>query len=377
MKTKGRLILVAALAAGASALVGCGKGASDNSGAGSTEDVGSVSLALQLASGGVINTFSYSLTGPSSKTGTIDVSQSTTVSAVIGPIAAGSGYVVSLTGTTTDGTTTCTGTSGMFTVTPKMTAAVTVGIACRKAATTGSVLISGVLNFCPSIDSVSANPPQGTSIAIFASAHDNDNAPSPLSYHWTTSSGTLSDANAQNPTLTCTAPGNVTLTVTATDGDPACSDTFTLLVACPPDSALGDPAWVEIGANNQAIARLITPYRRLSVDHRRRHDVADEPARRPGHRADPPEHQRSGDHGDDRQHQAVGVPGVDLRIQPPRGRDGGDGRGPEPAASEGQPAAHRRPRRQRLPARDRQPLAGVQRSGRSTRSRWSRPPQPR
>src|SRR5690348_9771610 len=124
MKTNGRLILVAALAAGVSALSGCGKGAAENNGAGSTEDVGSLSLALQLSSGGVINSFSYSLTGPSSKTGTIDVSQSTTVSAVLGPVASGSGYVISLTGTTTDGTTTCTGTSGMFTVTPKMTTAV-------------------------------------------------------------------------------------------------------------------------------------------------------------------------------------------------------------------------------------------------------------
>jgi len=260
MKMNGRLLLIAALAAGASALTGCGKGAAESNGPGPTEDVGSVTLALQLGSGGVINTFSYSLTGPSTKSGTIDVSHSTTVSAVIGAVPAGSGYVISLAGATTDGTTTCTGTSGMFTVTARMTTAVTVAISCKQASTTGSVFINGTINICPAVDSVSANPPQGASIAVFASAHDSDAGPSPISYHWTTSSGTLSDANTQNPTLTCTAPGNVTLTVTATDSDPGCGDSFTLLVACPPDSALGDPAWVEIGANNQAIARLITPY---------------------------------------------------------------------------------------------------------------------
>jgi hypothetical protein len=44
------------------------------------------------------------------------------------------------------------------------------------------------------------------------------------------------------------------------DGDAGCTDTFNLLLTCPSESAVGAQAWVEIGANSQAIARLITPY---------------------------------------------------------------------------------------------------------------------
>ncbi|MCL2448055.1 MAG: metallophosphoesterase, partial [Polyangiaceae bacterium] len=63
-----------------------------------------------------------------------------------------------------------------------------------------------------------------------------------------------------NPTFTCAAPGSASLTVTVSDGDPGCNTTFNLPVTCPDDSALAETAWVEIGANNQASARLLTPY---------------------------------------------------------------------------------------------------------------------
>ena len=67
-------LVLTALCAGGSLLAGCGLGASD----GATTDtpggaVGSVALALQLAPGITINTFSYSLTGPSSRMGSINV----------------------------------------------------------------------------------------------------------------------------------------------------------------------------------------------------------------------------------------------------------------------------------------------------------------
>ena len=100
----------------------------------------------------------------------------------------------------------------------------------------------------------------GNVIALSSSADDPDNGPHPLSYHWTAPSGTFSDATAQNPTFTCAAPGLASLTLTVTDGDPSCDDSFNVIVACPPDAALAETAWVEMGANNQAIARLLTPY---------------------------------------------------------------------------------------------------------------------
>jgi hypothetical protein len=262
MKKISRLIVALPLAAAALGLVSCSSGAPEEKpGTGANEEnAGSVSLALQLASGSTVNTFSYTLTGPTSLSGTIDVSHSSTVSALIGGVPAGQGYVLALTGTSTDGKATCSGTSGMFNVAAGVSTSVTVGIDCRQGSTSGSVLVSGTVNVCPAVDSVSANPAVGLAIALSSSAHDSDAGPQPISYHWTTSSGTLSDASAQNPTLTCTQPGVVTLELTVNDGDTACGDTFEAKVQCPSDADLADPAWVEIGAANQAIARVITPY---------------------------------------------------------------------------------------------------------------------
>jgi hypothetical protein len=253
---RARFVLAALLASGAANLTGCGTPAESAA----NGDVGSVGLALQVAPGITINTLSYTLSGPSPKTGTINVANSTTVSTVIGAVTAGTGYSISLSGTATDGTTTCSGMSGSFGVTAGMTTTVTVGIECHIARTTGSVLVNGTINVCPVIDAVSANPPVGNTIAIVSAAEDVDHGPSLISYQWTTSSGTLSSATVANPTLTCTAPGPVMLTLSISDGDPACSDSFNLTVNCPADSALNESAWVEIGANNQAIARLLTPY---------------------------------------------------------------------------------------------------------------------
>jgi hypothetical protein len=206
------------------------------------------------------NTFSYSITGPGTKSGSIDVSNSSTVSALIGGIASGAGYGLTLTGASIDGETNCSGSSALFNVVSGATTSVSVAIDCHRAPTTGSVQINGTINVCPSIDSVSANPPVGNTIALAGAATDPDGGPGVLSYKWTTSSGALSSDGAQNPTLTCTTPGPASLTLVVSDGDPGCAATFNVQVTCPSDEAVGESAWVEIGANNQAIARLLTPY---------------------------------------------------------------------------------------------------------------------
>jgi hypothetical protein len=259
MNKRTSLVLIAL--AGGSLLAACNSDSNLAAANGASEGgVGSVSLALQVAPGVTINSFSYSLTGPSPSMGSINVTNSSTVSAIVSPVPAGMGYALTLNGTSTDGQTMCSGMSGSFNVNAGMTTTVMVAVACHKAKTTGSVLIQGNINVCAEISSVSATPPVGNTIAITAMADDPDSAPGPITYQWTTSSGTLSSATVANPTLTCTQPGTVNLTLTVSDGDPACSDTFGVTVACPPDSALNESAWVEIGANNQAIARLITPY---------------------------------------------------------------------------------------------------------------------
>ncbi|HEY3592452.1 MAG TPA: hypothetical protein VGL13_01200, partial [Polyangiaceae bacterium] len=76
------------------------------------DSAGSVGLSLQLTPGTTLASVSYAITGPGgfSKSGTIDVSSSTTISSVIGGLPAGNGYSITLSATSTDGVTTCSGT---------------------------------------------------------------------------------------------------------------------------------------------------------------------------------------------------------------------------------------------------------------------------
>ena len=78
-------------------------------------------------------------------------------------------------------------------------------------------------------------------MSVTAFAHDPDNGPSPLSYSWTSTSGSFSDPTSAAPTFTCTVAGGATLTVMVSDGDPAagCADKATVVVTC---SGHTDPA---------------------------------------------------------------------------------------------------------------------------------------
>jgi len=114
---------------------------------------------------------------------------------------------------------------------------VTVALTCHEAPRTGSVMVSGALNVCPTIDSLSASPTEvqvGGTVALVVAAHDSDAGPSALSYAWATTAGTLSSASAQNPTFTCGAAGTATVTVSVADGDPAaaCADTLSAQITC-------------------------------------------------------------------------------------------------------------------------------------------------
>ena len=223
-------------------VVGCsGDGSSSSPGTspGSSEaKSGELGLALQVGSGLTINSASYTIIGPNSfsKTGTIDLSAATSFSAIIGGIPAGTGYSISVSATATDGTTNCGG-SASFNVTARTTTSVTLPLDCHQAPKTGSVAINGAVNVCPVIDELSASPSQvnvGSSIALTGGAHDSDSGPSALTYAWSATSGTFSDATAKSPTFTCTAPGTSTITLSVSDGDTStgCGDTLTATVTC-------------------------------------------------------------------------------------------------------------------------------------------------
>jgi hypothetical protein len=134
--------LVVAVLAGA-VLGGCEGAISDkvpaagDSPSGDTS-VGSVQLALQLAGGVRLDTVSYRVSGGTFvKTGTLDVSNSNTVSAVISPIPAGTGYSVSLQAAATEVAAQralgCQGSSTLFNVAADATTPVSVHMICREA----------------------------------------------------------------------------------------------------------------------------------------------------------------------------------------------------------------------------------------------------
>ena len=238
IRTSRVAFLATALVAGSSALTsGCSSAGSGAPAAQDSERAGEIGLDLTVA-GVTLNSASYVITGPGgyTKSGAIDLSNSTSLSAVIGGIPVGTGYSISITASAADGSTSCAG-SGSFNVAAHTTTPVTVNLTCHQASRTGSVLINGTLNVCPVVDGVSANPSEvllGSSVALSVSAHDADSGPSALAYHWSASSGTFSDASSATPSFKCVAPGSVTLTVTASDGDPApsCADSSAVQIKC-------------------------------------------------------------------------------------------------------------------------------------------------
>jgi hypothetical protein len=224
-------ILAAGLLSG-----GC-MSSSRNSPAAGESGSGSVQIALQVG-GATVNTVTYTISGPASfsQNGTIDVSHSSTLSAVLGPFAAGGPYTITLSGASTDNSETCAG-SATFSVTAGQTIPVTVPVSCHQASHTGSVLVNGVLNVCPLVDGISASPNElyvGGSVSVSATAHDPDNGPSPLTFAWTASSGTFSDPSSLNTRFVCTTAGSATLTLTVSDGDTAtgCPATSSVTITC-------------------------------------------------------------------------------------------------------------------------------------------------
>jgi 5'-nucleotidase len=202
-------------------------------------DIGSVDLALQAAPGVTINVVTYMISGPDSfsRTGTIDVSHSATVSTTIGGLPAGSGFAVTLTGNSTDGATTCGGGPVSFAVVPGQTTPVSVHLLCHEATRLGSVTVNGTLNVCPTIDGVSASPAEvfvGSSVTLIGTAHDSDAGPSALTFQWTASSGVVASPSAASTSFTCTTPGTAIITLSASDGDPAasCAATSSIAVTC-------------------------------------------------------------------------------------------------------------------------------------------------
>jgi len=203
---------------------------------------GSVELALVVAPGVSLDSASYVVIGPASfrRTGDLDVRNSTQISLQLGALPAGTGFSLTITASLTGAVATCSGTTG-FDIIAGMVTRTTIHLLCREPPATGGVVVDGTVNVCPAIDAISASPAEaqvGSSVALAAAAHDLDRVPMPVAYAWSAPSGTIVPPTGSNPVFTCAVAGDVTVTLTVSDGD--CTDTTTAIVACSP--ATGGPA---------------------------------------------------------------------------------------------------------------------------------------
>ncbi len=203
----------------------------------SAEAQGRVDFALQISSGVTLVSAGYNVSGPGgfSATGTVSVGQGTDVPVVLTGVPNGSGYNLTVSGTASDGITTCSG-SAPFDVTAGMMSTAIVHLVCRQPAAAGAIAITGTTNLCPVVDGISANPASiavGGSIAIVAATHDDDSQPGALALSWTTSTGAVTGSGSA-VTFGCTTPGSVTVTVVASDGDFSCNDSLSFNIGCTP-----------------------------------------------------------------------------------------------------------------------------------------------
>jgi arylsulfatase A-like enzyme len=225
----GRVPLVCALAlSGAAPWQGCSSDESRNPGA---EEVGSIGLKVVAAPGITLNSVAYTISGNGfDKTGKIDTSGSETISGTIGGIPAGTGYTITLTATSSDGSVTYTG-SAKFDVSSGHTTRVTIHLRAKGKRGNGSVTVNATLNIGPVVDELTVTPltaSVGTSIALSAAGSDADEGPEKLSYYWSSTGGVIDDPIKPNAKLTSTTPGTFTVTLTVSDGD--CTDSTTTSV---------------------------------------------------------------------------------------------------------------------------------------------------
>lgn len=204
-----------------SPLNGCASAPLDSDNGGE-EQVGSLGVNLEVASGVSLDAVAYTIAGNGfTKDGTIDVSGAPTISGTIGGIPAGSGYTLTLTATSTDGKTTFSG-SAKFDVTAGKTSSVTIRLKGTSATGNGSVAVNGSLNVAPVIDEVTITPSTvnvGSSISLSSAARDPDETPAALTYYWSTTGGVISDPIAPNATLTSDRPGTFAVKLTVSDGE--------------------------------------------------------------------------------------------------------------------------------------------------------------
>ena len=208
----------------------CGVSCQSQSG-GLSADEGQVVLALTLPGGATISSVAWTVKSSSTQvlaSGTTNTSRSGATASFGVGLQAGTGYVVTMTATTSAGDT-CSGSSAAFNVVANQTSPpVSVNLNCGTIATDGgglgSVLVTGTVvpgDSCPALASWTISPEtaaaNGGQIDIAATATDADSGDT-LTYEWSAAAGSFVNVNTTSWTYTCGAAGNQVLHLTVSDG---------------------------------------------------------------------------------------------------------------------------------------------------------------
>ena len=215
---------------------------SDKSTPQESTELGKVGMAITLPSqAGTVNSIKWTITGNGvTRSADLDVSKSLTASAQIGGLSAGNGYLLALSGKSTDGKVSCAGQANFDVVVGHVTK-LSLNLTCQVvgpvqngtsiagsvAWTAGATVQTIPGDVCPALDSISATPGEvtvGNSIVLSASGHDTDVPAQPLTYGFAIAGGT-GTASLAGSTLTCLTPGTINVAVTISDGVAACDNT--------------------------------------------------------------------------------------------------------------------------------------------------------
>jgi len=215
-------------------------GCSTYSGETGTATTGSANLSLEAVDGIEFDSVEYEITGGDMEAmgGSIDTSApGATASVEVFGIAAGDGYTVTMTATSTDGETSCEG-SEDFAVEAGGATDVMVILNCKRPPMLGAVRANGKFNVCTQLTKAIVAPlatSVGTSIDVSAEAVDAEG--DDIEYQWTATAGSFADPNAAVTNYSCEVEGTQSVRVTVSDdGFEYCDDSWTVEVTC------GDPA---------------------------------------------------------------------------------------------------------------------------------------
>ena len=209
--------------------VGCGGDSSPDAAAGSLE------MTLELVQGGDIDEVAYQIIGSNTLVeGTIDTSApGSTASVEVYGLPPGDDYVIEMTATSSDGSTTCSG-EETFAVDANRVTELMVMLRCKSEPRLGGVRVDGKLNICAELTKAVASPlrtSEGTAVSVAANANDADG--DAVAYRWTASGGTIDDSTARETTFVCGDSGSATVTIEVSDdGFEDCIDGWQFDVDC-------------------------------------------------------------------------------------------------------------------------------------------------